>query len=171
MSRIRSISIGIRLAVAFGVVCAACLIVALVGFKGASGLHTATQDVAADARSQQLLGTIAEDIASTTDSVLRHLYVFDGDLKTQDAIQKEIEERFAETEVAVAEVAKSHPDAAAVLTKDLEALEKAVKDAVATSRTETLPGRREPRRLAQPVRQRRHAGRRGARRGRREGRR
>ena len=141
MSRIRSISIGLRLALAFGAVCAACLVVALVGYTGATGLQTQTHHVEDGARTQQLLGGLNEDIALNADAVVRHLYVLDGDLKAQDAMQKEIEARWPDISAALAEIKQIHPDDVAAvdaIAAQVKPYRAAVTEAIATSRQETI---------------------------------
>src|SRR5687767_14882328 len=115
MSHIRSISIGVRLALAFGAVCAACLVVALVGLSGASGLEDKTVTIKGDARTQQLLGGFNEDIALNADATVRHLYVLDGDLAAQDKMQKEIEARWPDIDKAFAELKTIHTDDVAAI--------------------------------------------------------
>ena len=140
MSRIRSISIGVRLALAFGAVCAACLVVAIVGLTGASGLREDTLTVKDGARTQQLLGGINEDIALNADATVRHLYVLDGDLGAQDDMQKEIEARWPDVDKALDEMKGIHTDDIAAIdriTEKLEPFKAAVTEAIAASREET----------------------------------
>ena len=140
MSRIRSISIGVRLALAFGAVCAACLLVAIVGHRGASTLEADTDTVQGGARTHELLGNFAEDVALNTDATTRHLYVLDGDRAAQDEVQKEIEARWPDTRKALEEIKTIHADDAALIDDvagKLAPFQKSVTAAVAASRDET----------------------------------
>src|SRR3712207_8239142 len=110
MSRIRSITIGTRLALAFGALCVACLAVALVAVSGVSSLGEKTETVAGDARTQSLVGGIAEDVALNTAAALRHRYVLDGDLRAQDRVAHEIADGNADITKAIEELERLHPD-------------------------------------------------------------
>ena len=137
MSRIRSISIGVRLALAFGAVCAACLVVALVGLTGASRLETDTQTIKGGARTQQLLGEVNEDIALNADATVRHLFAVAGAPDAQDDLQKAIEARWPVALEALEEMKTIHTDDVAEIDKieeKLEPCQAAVTKAIATSR-------------------------------------
>ena len=95
MSRLRSLSIGLRLALAFGFVCLACALVALVGVSSSRTLTTDIDNAVEMSHSVELLSTLTADATRTSGDVARHLYVYDGDLAAQDELAKEIDEREA----------------------------------------------------------------------------
>jgi methyl-accepting chemotaxis protein len=141
VSRLRNLSIGLRLALAFGAVSFACLVVAFVGFRGTIDLEHATHDVAEAASSLSMLGTVAQDSASNGRDVARHLYVYDGDLAEQDTIAKQIAERESHAGAMIKKIAAIHPDDAALwaqLDKSEQAFADARDEAIKRSRTETI---------------------------------
>jgi methyl-accepting chemotaxis protein len=141
MSRIRSVSIGARLGLAFAAVCLGCALVALVGVRGVSGLNADTTKVEDGGRALKLLGNVAEDVALNSAGTTRHLYVLDGDLKGQDEVAKELADRAGDTSKALAELATLHPDDRALLAQLDRArapFDAAVKRALALSREETV---------------------------------
>ena len=139
MSRIRSISIGVRLALAFGAVSVACLVVALVGMNGASRLEDGTRVVQDGARTHQLLGLFNEAIAQNADASARHLYVVENDPAAQDELREAIEGRVPEMAKWLGEIKKIHTDDIALVEQveaKLEPFNAAVVKAVETgSRT------------------------------------
>jgi methyl-accepting chemotaxis protein len=141
MSRLRSLSIGVRLALAFGAVCAACLVVATVGFTGTSGLADDTHQVAQGGLSTGDLGDVVEALTRNERDLIRHLYVFDGDLPKQDEIAAEIAERrkvaVAKIESVAAHHRKGSPMWAALETAST-AYETSAAKALAQSRAETV---------------------------------
>jgi methyl-accepting chemotaxis protein len=145
MSRIRHISIGTRLALAFGLLCLACLAVALTGKSGLSGVKEDNTNLSAAAevqRNVELLKTIsAERMAMGGE----HLYMADGDLKTQDALVAGFAPKGQQRKVALAYLTAVYTsiggnpqfDAAkAAAQKYSDAMDEAIK----RSRAETVAG-------------------------------
>jgi methyl-accepting chemotaxis protein len=143
LSRLRNLPIGVRLALAFGAVCLACVAVAVAGYRGATTLKSDTEVVSGDARGYELLGNVAEANALTADAVARHLYVVDGALRDQDAVAREIEQRLPKARGALEEIKRIHPDDVATIDDVLrrfDAFAAAAKKAVELSRAETVDG-------------------------------
>ena len=141
MSRLRNLSIGLRLALAFGVVSFLCLVVAFVGFRGAKDLEHATDSVAEGASSLSMLGSVSQAAARNGRDLARHLYVFDGNLSEQDKLAKEIHEREEHAAELVEQIAAIHPDDAELwqrLAETEEAFGAAADEALKRSRTETV---------------------------------
>ena len=135
MSRIRSISIGIRLAVAFGAVSAACLVVAFVGMNGASNLEQGTRTVQDGARTHQLLGLFNESIAQNADAIVRHVYVAEDGSAAQAELQEAIEARVPEMHDALDEIKRIHADDVALVERveaRLEPFDAAVAETLAS---------------------------------------
>ncbi|HWT93622.1 MAG TPA: methyl-accepting chemotaxis protein [Solirubrobacteraceae bacterium] len=86
MSRIRHISIGTRLALAFGLVCVACVTVALAGKSGLSGVKDDNTNLASAAEVQRNVGLLKTIAAERLGMGAEHLYMADGNLKGQDGL-------------------------------------------------------------------------------------
>src|SRR3712207_6109151 len=141
MSRIRSISIGVRLALAFGALCLACLAVGGAGLWSLGAVSDGNRTLSNAAQAQDHAGRITHAVDVTARDVIRHLYIYDGDLRKQDEIAGEIEKNTTAAGEDVAEVRHHAPSTAAALAK-LETARKAftggVTEAVARSRAETV---------------------------------
>src|SRR4051794_40483220 len=138
-----ALSVGRRLAAGFGIVCLACVVVALVGRHGASNLDAQGTRVADGARTFVLLGTVTAEADRNSGDTARHLYVFDGDLKTQDTIAAEIRERVPEATAAIAKIARLNPglrDEVATVDAARKAFDAQVATALRRSRAETVAG-------------------------------
>jgi methyl-accepting chemotaxis protein len=140
MSRIRSISIGKRLAFAFGLLTIGLALVALVGLQGAGSLSDDGQ------REQALAGSLVDldDLNTATDTtatdVVRHLYVYDGDAATEDRLAREIAALRPQAAKAFERAAKVHADNQDLLKQIRDgrsAFNAAVASAVTASREET----------------------------------
>ena len=143
MSRIRNLSVAVRLGGAFGAVCLACLIVALVGARGVGDAKTDMKIATDGSESMRVLGEVSQAIALDARDLTRHLYVHDGDLAEQDKIAKGMAARQEHAVKAIAGVAKIHPDDAALFAEFSttgEAFGKAVATALKQSRQETVDG-------------------------------
>jgi methyl-accepting chemotaxis protein len=113
MSRIRSISLGTRLALAFAAVCLACLIVAFAGVRGTGDLGASAHELGEAGVAQADLTVVADGVAKNARDVIRHLYIYDGDLAKQDQIAGEMQQRKASIDAAFKRAAAAHPDDAA----------------------------------------------------------
>ena len=108
MSRIRNLRLGVRLGLAFGLVCLACALVGTVGITGAGGMSDDVDTLTDGAHSLELLSTVKESVALNTSETTRHLYVYDGDLERQDALVASIKKRRAAIGAALDELGRRH---------------------------------------------------------------
>jgi methyl-accepting chemotaxis protein len=92
MSRLRRLGLGVRLGTAFALLLAALAITVLLAVSRLHALDTSSADskVGRDLVAQREASQLAEGIAKSGHDVVRHLYVYDGDLKTEDAIAAEM---------------------------------------------------------------------------------
>jgi methyl-accepting chemotaxis protein len=125
MSRLRSISIGLRLALAFGTVSCICLVVAFVGFRGVHDLQGAAVDVSDTGASLAAVGALAQDAALSGRDLASHIFVRDGDAAQQDRLAAAIATREQRAGRTLERLATVHPGDAA-LWDELRAAEKAV---------------------------------------------
>jgi methyl-accepting chemotaxis protein len=97
MNMLRSVRLGVRLAVAFSVLCLATLVVGLVGVSAIKSLDVSSSSSAQGRglKALDLVATLGEGAQANAHDVVRHLYVYDGDLKTEDAIGKRVAQRKA----------------------------------------------------------------------------
>jgi methyl-accepting chemotaxis protein len=146
MSRIRSISIGLRLGLAFGAVCLAVALVALVGVRTAHSLGSDVSDGGEMSHSVELLADITADAARNSGDVARHLYVFDGDLDQQDRIAAAVDRRVKHWPALAREIAGIHSDDIALIDRISAAhktFDTAAAKALRLSRQETVSGAEE----------------------------
>src|SRR3954464_4475014 len=107
MTWFNNLRIGVRLAIGFGTLVAALLIVAFVGASGLGSAGNATKDLADhDVKASSHIATIIDQLGGNEQKVAQHLYVEDGDLKAQDATAKDIADNAKEIDRAVAELRK-----------------------------------------------------------------
>jgi methyl-accepting chemotaxis protein len=99
--------LAMRLGVAFGALAAGLLVVAIIGYSEMGALRTTTEDLnTQNMRAQALAGVISSKSFDIGQETANHLYVHDGDLETQDEVQKDIEGLTAEAEQGAAELAR-----------------------------------------------------------------
>jgi len=97
MQFFRNLRLAVRLAIGFGTLAVGLLLVGLVAITAMSGLNSKTDALGShDLRATRIAGAVAERDATIAHLVAQHLYVRDGDLKTQDTLQKRIESLSAE---------------------------------------------------------------------------
>jgi methyl-accepting chemotaxis protein len=93
----RNLRLAVRLAIAFGALAVGLLLVGGVAVTAMGGLKDKTHELSAiDLEATKLAGDMAEKDATIGHLVAQHLYVRDGDLKTQDELQQRIEGLAAE---------------------------------------------------------------------------
>src|SRR4051794_8308446 len=145
MSRIRRLRLGLRLGIAFSLLLAALALTVVVGVTNLRALNVKSADSAQgqDIVAQRASAEIAENIHATAHDTARHLYVYDGDLKTEDAIAKQIATKAkAVTEAAQALRGQLHSTrskaAFAAAAAGGQSYIKLVKEALAASRKETV---------------------------------
>ncbi|HWI74176.1 MAG TPA: methyl-accepting chemotaxis protein [Baekduia sp.] len=145
MNRVRRLRLGLRLGLAFAVLLAALTITVVVGVSNLRALNVKSADSAQgqDVVAQRSAAEVAEGTHRAAHDTVRHLYVYDGDLKTEDAIAKTIDHDKKTVSDAIAELpAVLHTPAAratlATVRTHAARYAKLVDDAVARSRQETV---------------------------------
>ena len=99
MHFLRNLPLAARLGVAFGALALGLVVVALTAVVSVGRLDAQADELAsARLRATRLVGGISERIHANGHKVVQHLYVRDGDLRAQDAIQAEIEAAAATNE-------------------------------------------------------------------------
>ena len=142
----RNLRLPLRLALAFGALAVGLLLVGSVALQQMRSLETKTTELTdRELRATALAGGLGERAAAISHDIAQHLYVFDGDLKSQDAVMYHIEELAAANARDSAELDKlvAGTPAASVL-KEFGATRAAfvenTKKAIALSRQETIDG-------------------------------
>src|SRR5262245_53311983 len=107
MSRLASLPIAARLGAAFGLLALSLLAVTLTATQGFGTFHDDSDRLANRAlRALAVAGKVGQDLQGTGRETAEHLYVYDGDLKTEDEIQGTIETLRTRTESDSAELTK-----------------------------------------------------------------
>ena len=143
---LRNLRLALRLALAFGALGVGLLLVGGVALQQLGALEERTTTLSdRDIVASDLAGALGERAAAIGHHVAQHLYVFDGDVKAQDAVQKLAEERAAANgrdEKALTALVAGTPAESA--TKDFAAKRaefvESWKKALALSREETVNG-------------------------------
>ena len=92
MQKLRNLRLAVRLGVAFGALGLGLLVVSVVAFKSTGNLDTKVKALAVDVpQYTAIVDGIAARMPQEGHLVAQHLYVYDGDLKTQDATAKRFE--------------------------------------------------------------------------------
>jgi methyl-accepting chemotaxis protein len=144
MHRVRSLPLAVRLGLGFGALGVALLLVAVLAGTRLGMLRGETDAVADGARATQLAGDLERSAAEVGALTVRHLYVFDGDLRRQDAIAAEItadRAAAAGTYATLAKALATDADAGPDLRRLRDArgrYDAAVEAVVAASRRETV---------------------------------
>jgi methyl-accepting chemotaxis protein len=95
MTSIRNLPLAARLGGAFGALCLALVVVAFTGVNAMGGLKAEADELAThDLVATEVLGQIQERAKDNVALVAQHLYVFDGDLGTQDELAEELEQQW-----------------------------------------------------------------------------
>jgi methyl-accepting chemotaxis protein len=90
---LRNLRLAVRLALAFGALAVGLLLVGGVALQQMGGLEDQTTELSdVNLKATAISGTLGERAAAIGHSVADHLYVYDGDVKAQDKIQKSVEE-------------------------------------------------------------------------------
>jgi methyl-accepting chemotaxis protein len=107
MSFFANQKLAVRLGVAFGALATGLLIVAVIGYTQMGSLRTTTEDLSQrEVRAQALAGAVSSKSFAIGQETANHLYVHDGDLGTQDHVQKDIEGLTSEATAAAATLGK-----------------------------------------------------------------
>jgi methyl-accepting chemotaxis protein len=148
MQTFRNLRLAVRLGVAFGALAAGLLIVAAVAFVSAGQNQSALESLSReDVTALELVADLGERSESIAHKTAQHLYVADGDLEAQDALQDEIEALRAQNSTAGEQLAgiirAAHPEAVTEVDEYAAARNAFVgqwKKALELSRQETVDG-------------------------------
>ena len=145
MSVLRRTRVGVRLTIAFALLLGAIATTVFVGVTTLGQLNAASDDT--DAGRNVAALAILEDLGvnnqASAHEFVRHLYVFDGDLKVQDAVAAKIETQHetADNAISKLEPLMTTPAAQAALTdveKNRASVEKLTDQGIELSRQETV---------------------------------
>ena len=101
MQKIRNLRLAVRLGIAFGALGLGLLVVSVVAFKSTGNLDTKVKALAVDVpQYTAVVDGIAARMPQEGHLLAQHLYVYDGDLKAQDAVAKQFEALAAQDEKA-----------------------------------------------------------------------
>ncbi len=148
MQTFRNLRLAVRLGVAFGALAAGLLIVAAVAFVSAGQNQSALESLSReDVTALELVADLGERSESIAHKTAQHLYVADGDVEAQDALQDEIEALRAQNSKAGEQLAgivrAAHPEAVTEVDEYAAARNAFVgqwKQALELSRQETVDG-------------------------------
>jgi methyl-accepting chemotaxis protein len=91
MQYFRNLRLAARLAIGFGTLATGLVLVGFVAVHAMSGLHSETKNLSdRDLAATDLVGELATSSATIGHLVAQHLYVHDGDVKTQDSLAARI---------------------------------------------------------------------------------
>jgi methyl-accepting chemotaxis protein len=150
MQNLRNLPLAVRLGVAFGALAVGLLVVTLVAFRATDGLEGKVDALAVEVPEYTaLVDGVAARLPQEAHLTVRHLYVFDGDVKAQDAEARAFEQLARADEAALdkmVRVLSATGDAASVeaaegveqLQRSYRAYDDATRKALALSRQETV---------------------------------
>jgi methyl-accepting chemotaxis protein len=141
---LRLVPLGARLAAAFAILSAALLLVGLVGISASRSLDLSSTSSSQGKRQQALAlaSAFGLNAQAAAHEVVRHLYVYDGDLQNEDVIAWSVGQRQAQMLGELRRIRPQVADPRAVkaldrLVADTNAYSRAANKAVALSRAET----------------------------------
>jgi methyl-accepting chemotaxis protein len=155
MQRLRNLRLAVRLGIAFGALALGLLVVSVVAFKSTGNLDTKVHGLAVDVpQYTATVDGIAARMPEEGQLVAQHLYVYDGDLASQDKVAKQFDALAAQDEkafegmIAVLSQAqdpetKAAADGVKKLREGYMALVGLSKKAIQASRQETVSGAEE----------------------------
>jgi methyl-accepting chemotaxis protein len=139
------VPLGARLAAAFAILTAALLVVGLVGVSASRSLDLSSTSSSQGKRQQALalVSALGLNAQATAHEVVRHLYVYDGDLQNEDVSAWSVGQREAQMLGELRHIRPQVADPRAVkaldrLVADTNAYARAADKAVALSRAETV---------------------------------
>jgi methyl-accepting chemotaxis protein len=142
---LRLVPLGARLAAAFAILATALLVVGLVGVGASRSLNLSSASSAQGQRLEALalVSALGLNAQATAHEVVRHLYVYDGDLQNEDVIAWRVDQRKAQMLGELRHIRPQVADPRAVkaldrLVADTNAYARAADKAVALSRAETV---------------------------------
>ena len=122
MQKLRNLPLAARLGVAFGALAVGLLVVTVVAFRATDGLGSKVDALAVDVpKYTELVDGIAARLPEEAHLTVRHLYVFDGDLKAQDEVAAQFEklvERDEDAFAGMVQVLSTTGDAASIEAAD-----------------------------------------------------
>ena len=150
MSVLRRARVGVRLTIAFALLLAAIATTVVVGVTTLGKLNAASDDTEAgrNVAALAILQDIGVNNAASAHEFVRHLYVFDGDLKMQDQVAAKIERQHAVVDKALKDLGPlvttpAAKETLASVATDRAKAEKLMDDGVELSRQETVAGAEE----------------------------
>jgi methyl-accepting chemotaxis protein len=143
MSRFANLPLAVRLAAAFGLQAAALLLVTVLALNAFGTFGDAVDELSTrDVRAVTLAGQIGQDVQSIGRLATEHLYVYDGDLKSQDQIAARIKPMNTEAQGEAKQLAALLADDPNIASFSEQATSwgNALNTALAKSRAETVSG-------------------------------
>ena len=145
MHLLRLVPLGARLAAAFAILAAALLVVGLVGVSASRSLDLSATSSSSGNRLKalSLVSALGLNAQSSAHEIVRHLYVYDGDLQNEDVIAWRIGQGNARVATQMRQLGPLATDAGtkrdvAKLAGARDAFLRATTKAVSLSRTETV---------------------------------
>jgi methyl-accepting chemotaxis protein len=142
---LRLVPLGVRLAAAFAILATALLVVGLVGVGASRSLNLSSTSSAQGRRLEALalVSALGLNAQATAHELVRHLYVYDGDLQNQDVIAWRVGQRKDQMLGELRRIRPQVADPRAVkaldrVVADTNAYVRSVDKAVALSRVETV---------------------------------
>jgi methyl-accepting chemotaxis protein len=146
MRTLRNLRLSVRLGGAFGLVALLLVAIAVLGITRVRTVQNQVDDLAKNKmRASAILGEMKEGMIQTMNATSQHLYVYDGDIKEEDALAKEINADIATGDKAgpqLAALVKGTPAVSAIhgANDARAALSAAIRKDIKASRQETLSG-------------------------------
>jgi methyl-accepting chemotaxis protein len=146
MQTLRNLRLSLRLGGAFGLVAVLLLAIAILSASRLAAVRNDVNQLSShEIRAQALVGQMAERSSATINATTQHLYVYDGDLEHEDALDAEIKADMAKDDADAATLGKlvagtpaAGPVKAAGVARD--AFHAATEHALELSRRETVSG-------------------------------
>jgi methyl-accepting chemotaxis protein len=148
MQTFRNLRLAVRLGVAFGALAVGLVVVAAVALASAGQNQSALESISKhDVAALELVSDLGERTQSIAHKTAQHLYVYDGDLEAEDALQAEIEalrdQNGKDGKALAAIVGTARPEAADELSAFSDARDAYIAEwskALELSRRETVDG-------------------------------
>ncbi|MDA0181213.1 methyl-accepting chemotaxis protein [Solirubrobacter phytolaccae] len=144
MSRLANLPIAARLGAGFGLLALAMLAITLLATQAFGTFKSDTQRLSdRDVRALAVAGELGQNLQGAGRETVEHLYVYDGDLKTQDEIQATFEQMLKKAQDGSTELTKltqgtAASAQAATIAKSVTAWGELATEAVSRSRQETV---------------------------------
>ena len=107
MSRLANLPIAARLGAGFGLLALALLAITLTAVQAFGTFRDDTQKLSdRDVRALAVAGELGQDVQGAGREAVEHLYVYDGDLASQDKMQADVEAMLKQTKAESAELTK-----------------------------------------------------------------